>query len=373
MINLLITGYHGYGNCGDEATLMAMTQNIKAMAEDVEITAISYKPEITKTEYNINSIQRFNIPALLNAIMKSDILVSGGGTLIQNSTSTRSLMYYLSIISFAKLLKKRVMLYGNGIGPVYGKFSRKMVKKVLNKADIITLREEYSLEELRNIGVIKPEMHVTADAAFTMQPLEKEKSIELLKKEGVPIDKEIIGVSVRNWNRSADGEKYILEIARACDEMAKRGKTILIIPMQMPKDMAISKRLMRTMKEKSFILKNEYTPTQIAGIIGCLALTYSMRLHTLLFSAIQGVPMLGVVYESKVLNYLDVLDMPMAGDIRKESLSADKMINQLEGMFYDLEKYRCILREKADILIENARMNDKLLNTQLDIIRKKKK
>ena len=118
MINILIAGYHGYGNCGDEATLQAMTVNIKAMAEDVKITALSFKPELTKTEYNIESVQRFNVLQVFNAIRRSDIILSGGGTLLQDDTSTRSLLYYLSIIKVAKMLHKRVMLYDNGIGPV---------------------------------------------------------------------------------------------------------------------------------------------------------------------------------------------------------------------------------------------------------------
>ena len=73
MIRVLIAGYHGFGNCGDEAILQAMTANIRAMAKDVEITALSYNPEFTKTEYGINSVQRFNMLQVLSAIKHSDI------------------------------------------------------------------------------------------------------------------------------------------------------------------------------------------------------------------------------------------------------------------------------------------------------------
>ena len=163
MIRVLIAGYHGFGNCGDEAILQAMTANIRAMAKDVEITALSYNPEFTKTEYGINSVQRFNMLQVLSAIKHSDIVLSGGGTLLQNGKSTRSLMYYLTIIKIAKFFRKRVMLYANGIGPVSGKLNRRLVKMVVNTVDVITLREKLSEADLKSIGVTKPNIMVTAD------------------------------------------------------------------------------------------------------------------------------------------------------------------------------------------------------------------
>ena len=169
MINLLIAGYHGFGNCGDEAILKAMTTNIRGLADDVDITALSHNPEFTKTEYNVKSVQRFNVLQVLSAIRNSDIVLSGGGTLLQNGTSTRSLLYYLSLIKLAKLFGKRVMLYANGIGTVTGKLNQRLVRSVINTVDVITLREKLSEADLRNIGVSNPNVTVTADAAFKLE------------------------------------------------------------------------------------------------------------------------------------------------------------------------------------------------------------
>lgn len=319
MINILIAGYHGFGNCGDEATLQAMTVNIRDMADDVKITALSYKPELTKTEYNIESVQRFNVMQVFKVIRQSDIILSGGGTLLQDGTSTRSLLYYLSIIKAAKIMRKRVMLYANGIGPVNGKFNRKLIKHVVNSVDFITLRESMSANDLREIGVKKPEIHITADPAFTLKSISDNKVSEVFLREEIPVDKSIIGVSVRSWN-GFNGEEYIQKIAKVCDKFAKEGKTILLIPMQFPKDVAISKKLMNTMEEKAYILKNEYTPMEILGIIGKADVMLSMRLHTLIFAGVKRVPMVGIIYDPKVEYYLDVLDMPSGGDVRKENI-----------------------------------------------------
>ena len=372
MINLLIAGYHGYGNCGDEATLMAMTKNIKEMAPDVNITAISHIPELTKGEYNINSVQRFNAIEVIKAIVKSDIILSGGGTLIQNGTSTRSLLYYLTIIKMAKFFKKKVMLYSNGIGPVTGKINRKLVKMVVNNVDLITLREEFSKQDLLDMGVKKPQMHITADASFTLKSISDEASKDILLKEGVPFDKEIVGISVRAWNKAKGGDKYIKEIAKACDSIIEQNKNVLFIPMEQPKDIEISKKVMYEMKKDSYILKNSYKPDEILGIIGQMNLIVGMRLHTLLFSASKKVPMIGIIYDPKIEYYLSVLNMPKGGDVRTGDIDAKRLAAQMEGMFINLQRYEDILEDKRDLLLKRANQNEKLLNIELEKIRKMK-
>lgn len=373
MINILIAGYHGFGNCGDEATLQAMTFNIRDMASDVKITALSYKPELTKTEYNIESVQRFNALQVFNAIRRSDIILSGGGTLLQDGTSTRSLLYYLSIIKIAKLFRKRVMLYANGIGPVNGRLNRKLIKLVVNKVDIITLREQMSKKDLREIGVDKPDIFVTADPAFTLKPVSDEVALRFLEMEGIPCDKDIIGVSVRNWTKAKGGEGYIKELAGVCDRLAKDGKTILLIPMQFPRDVDISLRLMGQMSERAYILDREYTPAEILGIIGQVKIMLSMRLHTLIFAAVKRVPMVGIVYDPKVEYYLKLLNMPIGGDVRREIIDKDKIYNKINDIFHDFDKYKKKLDSKVKILENKAHENDRFLEKQLNIIREKKK
>ena len=289
MINLLIAGYHGFGNCGDEAILQAMTTNIRKMAGDVNITALSYRPDFTKTEYGIASVQRFNMARVISAIRHSDIILSGGGTLLQNGTSTRSLLYYLSIIKVAKLFKKRVMLYANGIGPVTGSINRRLVKSVVNTVDVITLREKLSEQDLRSIGVTNPNVTVTADPAFKLESISRQEAEALLKEEGIPSDRQRVAVSVRAWTKAQYGDDYILKIARVCDDIVKSGKNVVLLSMEFPKDIEISEKVCAAMKEKSYILKKRFTPGQILGIVGCFDLMISMRLHSLIFAGMRNI------------------------------------------------------------------------------------
>lgn len=372
MINLLIAGYHGFGNCGDEAILQAMTTNIRAMADDVQITALSNKPEFTKTEYGINSVQRFRVFGVLSAIRHCDIMLSGGGTLLQNGTSTRSLLYYLAIIKTAKIFGKKVMLYANGIGPVTGWLNRKLVKMVVNKVDAITLREKLSEADLINIGVKKPDMEVTADPAFNLESISDEQARELFKKENIPLDIPTVGVSVRSWQKAVYGEEdYINSLAKSCDDIAKMGKNIVFLPMEYPRDINISERVRTKMTEKSYIFRNRYTPSQILGIAGVFDVMVSMRLHTLIFSAVKNVPMVGIIYDPKVEYYLQELDMPEGGDIRRERLSSQKVTDIVTDIFDNMESYKKRLKEKADIMKAKAHRNDVILSAQLDKLRKK--
>lgn len=373
MINLLIAGYHGFGNCGDEAILKAMTTNIRGLADDVDITALSRNPEFTKTEYNVKSVQRFNVLQVLSAIKNSDIVLSGGGTLLQNGTSTRSLLYYLSLIKLAKLFRKRVMLYANGIGPVTGKFNQLLVRSVINTVDVITLREKLSEADLRNIGVSNPNVTVTADAAFKLESIGDEEAEKLILEEDfIERGKPRVGVAVRAWSKAKYGEDYISKIAKACDNIADTGKEIIFIPMQFPNDIAVSKKVSSMMKNKSYILTKRYTPAEMMGIVGRVDVMVSMRLHTLIFAAVKNVPMVGIIYDPKIEYYLKELDMPEGGDVRKEKLDSDKITSITLEIFENMERYKSILKNKADIMMNKADENDILLAKQLDIIRSEK-
>lgn len=373
MINLLIAGYHGFGNCGDEAILKAMTTNIREIADDVDITALSHNPEFTKTEYGVKSVQRFNVIQVLSAIKNSDIVLSGGGTLLQNGTSTRSLLYYLGLIKLAKLFRKKVMLYANGIGPVTGGLNQRLVSSVINTVDVITLREKLSEADLRSIGVSNPNVTVTADAAFKLESIDDEKAEELLIAEGFEErGNERVGVSVRAWSKAKYGDDYISKLAKACDNIADEGKEIIFIPMQYPNDIAVSKKVSSMMKNKSYILTKRYTPAEMLGIVGRVDVMVSMRLHTLIFAAVKNIPMVGIIYDPKIEYYLKELNMPEGGDVRKEKIDSDKITKITFDIFENMDKYKRVLESKADIMKSKADENDVLLSQQLDIIRKEK-
>lgn len=364
--NVVMSGYYGFNNTGDEAIMLSMHRNIQQLGENFHITVLSNKPAETKEKYGIEAVYRFGLGDVFHAIRKCDVLLSGGGSLLQDSTSTRSLMYYLSITALAKLLRKKVMLYANGIGPVRGKRNRRLVKQVVNKADLITLREENSYEELLSMGVKPGKCFVTADPVFTMNGINEEASRALLQEEGVPLDKPLVVVSVRNWK---DMDRFIDNFARMCDTIVEKyDRNIVFLGMQMPNDVTVSEKVRGKMKQQAYILKNNHSPYEVMGIISQADFILSMRLHTLIFAAKQCVPLIGFVYDPKIEYYLEKLDMPSGGNLKE--FDPEETMAYVEDVISHKEKYVAKLEKKEKELEKMARRNEKYLLKLLERVKK---
>mgnify|MGYP000694853979 FL=1 len=150
----VICGAYGYGNAGDDAILKSIIRSVQELDNAMPITVLAKNTQSIKKRYRVGSIYTFNLPKMVAAMRKSVLYINGGGTLIQNATSWRSLWYYLFTLRLAKLLGNKVDMYGCGIGPVTGKKNIRLVKRVLDRSvDTITLRETDSMKELESFGV----------------------------------------------------------------------------------------------------------------------------------------------------------------------------------------------------------------------------
>jgi len=360
MKKVVISGYHGYNNSGDEAILVAMIKNIKRLYKDIDIIALSYIPEKTKEMYNIDTIYRFDYKAIRNALKESDVLISGGGSLIQDLTSSRSLLYYLAIILTAKFYKKDVMLYGNGIGPVNKRVNRYLVKKVINKVNLITLRESSSKLVLDKLGVNKPDIYIAADPVFTLESIGEKEAEKILEKECIPMDKPLIGICIRNWKHE---ENYVEKISELCDQLIEKGNNVLFIPMQYPNDVDISNTILSKMNNKGYALKENYQSFEILGVVNFLSIVISMRLHMLIYAAIQNKPMIGIIYDPKVKAYLEEIDMPALENI--DDLDVNSIVDIFDDINLNYKTYEEKIATKTKMLKEKAGLNDKYLEKLL--------
>lgn len=361
MKRILISGYHGFGNCGDEAILISMVNNLKSSYPDMEIVALSKDPEETSRVYGIKSISRINVFSIIWQFLRTNLLISGGGSLLQDVTSTRSLIYYLGIITLAKLMFRPVMIYANGIGPIKRPFNRLLTSIILNMVNIITLRDEDSLVLLRNMGVNRPEIIVTADPVFTLTAEDDNKVEEILSREGIDRDKPLLGVSIRKWGSS----KTEMLIADAIDGLVKNyNYNVVFIPMHVPNDVETIKRVQKMMKFKSYALKGNYSVREYMGLIGKLDMLISMRLHTLIFAAVQNIPMIGIVYDPKVQSILDLVDQPSAGDVAR--FDKYKLYSLVDDIIVNREDVRKRLEKRIKDLKEKATLNDNIVISLLE-------
>ena len=134
-MKIVISGYYGSKNGGDEAMLAAMLEVLREEIPNLHVTVISLNPEYTKRRHNVDAVPRPDIWTIIQRIRTADLLISGGGSLLQNVTSGRSLYYYLAIIFLALLFGRKVMLYAQGIGPIRGALAHKLMNLIVNRVD----------------------------------------------------------------------------------------------------------------------------------------------------------------------------------------------------------------------------------------------
>lgn len=357
MRRVLVSGYYGFGNAGDEAILMAIVDSLKKLNKDIEITALSADPYTTNKFLGIRAVKRTNPLTILREISRADLVISGGGGLLQDVTSSRSVPYYLFIVYMAKKMNKKVMFYANGVGPVFRNINKYMIKKVGNMVDLITVRDEKSRKELESLGVNKPPIIVTADPAFVLDPVDDDTGYKILDKEELTFseDRPRIGISIRPWNLSKSREI----IAAACDYLVKEHKAdIIFLPMQYPKDYNESLEIIKLMKEKAMIVKESLGVRELLWLFGKMDIIFGMRLHALIFGAMMNIPLVGLVYDPKVKYFLERVKQPSAG--KPEELDVVNLCNMLEEALIQRSERKEELRLLTDKLTALAEENAKL-------------
>ena len=351
--NVVMSGYYGFSNTGDDAILESICQGVRAASDEVELTVLSKDPELTRKQYGLNAVPRFNFLKVISALKKSDLLLSGGGSLLQDTTSTRSLVYYLSVMNLARMLGKPVMLYANGIGPVRKDANRSRVRKVVEQAAAVTLRDHSSAQELREMGVKRPDLLVTADPVFRLESADPARAKQLLAQTGLPEGRDFVAVSVRDW---AAAEKFPTGMAALCDHLRREyDAEVLFMLMQPEVDRGMTESVRKEMKETSYVLDVPSTPREMMAVLGQAKLCLAMRLHTLIFAARMAVPTLGLVYDPKVASFLQELELPSAGDV--EHFDAEAAIAAADGLMGDYDNVLARLQELSGRMEQATREN----------------
>jgi polysaccharide pyruvyl transferase CsaB len=303
----VVSGYYGCGNAGDEAVLAGIRDGFRRQCGDrVALTALSQRPNDTRALHGIDAADRMDIRALRATIARSDLLISGGGSLLQDTTSFKSLLYYLFVMRIAISCRVPVMFYAQGIGPLRRGISRKLVRMTANRAAYITVRDEGSAELLREIGVSTPTVEVTADPAFALDPAGDALIEDIMAKENIPRNTGTIGVALRPWGDlvTAPIDLYMRLLAEL--ESLTKCRCILL-PMHHPDDVDFARRL--TPRNEYPIIEGAFPPNVVLGLVSQMSMVVAMRLHTLIFAARTGVPPFALVYDPKVHQLMKRLDL----------------------------------------------------------------
>ncbi|MEG2000699.1 MAG: glycosyltransferase, partial [Evtepia sp.] len=161
---VLICGAYGKGNAGDDAILLAILAELRALNPDLLFRVLSRNPHETRLSYRVNATYTFNIPKILYQMRKSKLYINGGGSLMQDITSWRSLWFYLFSLFAAKHSGCSVLMYGCGIGPITSPSNRSLTARTIqHNVDAVTLRDPLSMQDLKDMGVTQPQIALSAD------------------------------------------------------------------------------------------------------------------------------------------------------------------------------------------------------------------
>ena len=362
-INIVISGYYGYDNSGDDIMLKSIVDNLRAKRKGLGFTVLSYKPRETKAKFGVNAVYRFNLLRVFFLLRKTNVLITGGGNLIQDETSTQSLLYYLWVINTARSLGAKNMLYSKGIGPIKRVSNIKRVKKALEGVDMITLRELGSLDALNEMGIEHPYVRVTADAAFALPQVTADD--EFLR--GFGLRKPYFCISLRSWmNNPPDFDE---EVARFADYIhAEFGYQIAFVSMMPTQDKELSEKVISQMKYPAILVESD--PGNIDHermVLGMADFTLCMRLHGLIFAMENGVPSIALVYGPKIRHFMEVMGLKWHMPV--EVVNYETLVSYANEIHENKEavsgkilesanKLRDLAAKNADYLIELVERQD---------------
>jgi len=355
---VLVSGYCGCGNAGDEAILAGLVEGFRGSCPPVQLTVFSGDPRATEAEHGVRAVPR-GLASASRQARASDLLISGGGGLLQDATSWRSPLYYLGVMKVAQAAGVPVACLGHGIGPLRRRFVRSAARRVLSGVQLITVRDQSSAEELRQLGVTRP-AQVTADLAFLLPRPSQAEGEEAWRNAGLPVDAPpAAAVALREPTRpSAAGLPQAL--AKAIGGASQQlGLRILLLAMG-PRDQRFAAQVAEALHTpaEAHIVSTEMSARQLLALVSKCDLVIAMRLHALIFAAICGVSAVGVSYDPKVDALMEQLGLQSAASTAEFNPQA--LAQAIHEAWRGREEIAPALCRRAEELRQAARRNIEL-------------
>ena len=344
MARLLLSGYYGFGNVGDEAILASTVESLREKDPGIEISVLSANPAETARTYGVETYGRMSLKDVVSGILASDLVVFGGGSLLQDDTSFRSLLYYTSIIMTSRLLGRPVVVYANGVGPIRSWAGRVLTRLALSRVKRITVRDLESEKLLKRIGVGRP-VRVTADPAFLLSPCSPERRDQILRGAGVKSDSRIVWLALRPGKAPDAFYKSFVPVIGLL--RGKGYEPCLLVMQDQDKELvpAINGWLSVAGQPPAPVVAGA-SPREVLALLEKSRFCLGMRLHTLILSARAAVPFMGVEIDPKLGAFCRATGCPVLPDPMSHTADLDLELERFMDMRDRLESG---LREKLPL------------------------
>lgn len=356
VVKIALSGYYGFDNSGDEAVLQSILFALqeKGLEQGVQIEPIvlSANPEKTTAMYGVKAYHRMKPGSLLRALREADGLISGGGSLLQDATSSKTIPYYLAVLKIAQWLGKPTFIYSQGIGPVSRRMFDGWIRSVFQRCAYVSVRDTESADLLAKMRLPRERIAVVPDPVMGL-PLRITRgtvgastgngladAVELssgadggaadVAPEGSSV--RTVGVSVRFWN---EDRSELEALSRSLQVLlaARTDVRLRFLPFHLPSDEVASQfvidRLGDHRSRVEMVRGIAHPQDMLAQVAGC-DLLIGMRLHSLIYAASQFVPMVGISYDPKIDQFLHRLGMKAAASTAR--FDADAFIEEAQRL-----------------------------------------
>ncbi len=315
MTKACVSGYYGFNNFGDEAILSVIINKLKFL--NVDVTVFSSNPKFTRKIYGVKAVKTFDIPKVILTVLKSDILISGGGSLLQDVTSLKSLLYYCFVIMTALIFKKKVIIFAQGIGPVNRKFAQILVKNLLSCCTYVSVRDENSINLLKSWNI---QAELVCDPIYSIPVAKGENSGS-------------VGVQLRDYKTMNYGlltklaEQIVIDFS---------DKKIEIYSFQNSIDLDLCKKFEGILKALNPDIDTEVVPAkslkETVERLSKLEYLIAMRFHAVLVALMAGVKTCAINYDIKVERLANEAQIPLI------SMNAEENFSEVFEDLHKLEK-----------------------------------
>lgn len=308
MAKVCISGYYGFKNFGDEAILKVLTEHLKQLNAD--ITVFSSDTEYTSKTYGVNSVRSFDFKNLIRSLKSCDVLISGGGSLLQDVTSLKSLIYYSLVIALGIFFNKKIIIFAQGIGPINNSFAGSLVKNLLSFCTLVTVRDENSFSLLKNWKI---DAKLVCDPIYSMEIADNQKTNS-------------VGIQLRDFktmNYNLLQKLALMIVTKFSDKKVK------IFSLQEAQDLEISKRFEKLIHSFNSEIDTEIITEDIVENISELEFLIAMRFHAILTALKSGVKTCAINYDIKVEKLAKDANLPIISMDAHENLEEiyQKMTN----------------------------------------------
>jgi len=353
----LVSGYYGFANAGDEALLAGLVEGFRQLAPQVELTVLSRDPARTEAEHGVRAVPR-GLGSAFAHLRRSDLLISGGGGLLQDATSWRSPLYYLAVMRRARGLDIPVACIGHGIGPLRRGWVKWLARRELSRAAVVAVRDQRSQDRLRRLGLTR-DVEVTSDLAFLLPaPTASEISSAWQKSDLASGCQPSMGLALR-CPSGGPRTGLVAALAASLDEACRQhGLRPVFVPMQHPRDVAFAEEIAGRVTVPACIVRARLAAREILALTAGFDLVVAMRLHALVFAAISGRPMVAISYDPKVDGLMAELGLEAA---TSTDAFDGEALRRAIGRVSRLQEMARSLRDQAERLRGAARHNIELV------------